>query len=283
MNLLERILNAKSDEEADKIITEEIQRMNESATGEETLGFLNNNKSVSCHNGFIPLQTRIRYENYAIETYSMDTTDFFYEFAHMLRKYNIDKKGMLIYQMEPFINMYFGFAGRNSRETIFNDYAWNNSTTDDEYFGALENNKIGMLKGAGAAECTERSALAQQLLTLFGTDSYYCMGCSSFNGKEEAHCFNIIKRKNDYAVLDYSMPVRSLKSDGTHKGYYPFVGILSNAEFIDFIENGVIKTFDDYEYVDGKRQQLDTKRQYVVGKYSLENENDIEKSSSTNK
>ncbi len=92
MNLLEQVLNATSDEEADKIIAERIEKMNESATGEETLGFLNNNKSISCHNGFIPFKTRIRYDNHAIETYSMDTTDFFYEFAHMLRKYKIDKK-----------------------------------------------------------------------------------------------------------------------------------------------------------------------------------------------
>ena len=38
--------------------------------------------------------------------------------------------------------------------------------TDSEYFDALENNKIGDLKGMGAALCTERSALAQQILSL---------------------------------------------------------------------------------------------------------------------
>lgn len=283
MNLLEQILNAETDEEADKIIAERIKKMNDYATGEETLGFLNNNKSVSSHNGFIPFKTRIRYENLAIETYSMDTTDFFYEFTHMLRKYNIDKKGMLIYQMEPFINNYFGYPGKIKRETVFNDYAWNTTTTDEEYFEALENNKIGNLKGTGAAECTERGAVAQQLLSLFETDSYYCMGCTSFKGKEEAHCFNVIKRKNDYAVLDYSIPVESYKSDGTFKGYYPFVGLLSNEEFINFIETGEIKTFNDYKYVDGKKTNLDTKRQYVVGKYSLTKENDTEKTTSPNK
>ena len=282
MNLLEQILNATSDEEADKIITERIKTLNESATKEEILGFTNNNKSVSSHNGFIPFNTRIRYENLAIETYSMDTTDFFYEFAHMLRKYKIDKKGMLIYQMESFINNYFGYPGKISRETVFNDYAWNTTTTDEEYFEALKNNKIGNLKGTGAAECTERGAIAQQLLSLFGTDSYYCIGCTSYKGKEEAHCFNVIK-KNDYAVLDYSIPVESYKSDGTFKEYYPFVGLLSNEEFIDFIETGKIKTFNDYRYVDGKKENLDTKRQYVVGKYSLTKETDTEKTTSTNK
>ena len=44
-----------------------------------------------------------------------------------------------------------------------------------EYFDVLDNNKIGDLKSKGAAECTERSAVAQQILSIFGIESYYCM------------------------------------------------------------------------------------------------------------
>ena len=59
----------------------------------------------------------------------------------------------------------------------------------------MENNKIGDLKGMNVALCTERSAMAQQLLSLFGMESYYCMGSINKNDKIEAHCFNIVKRK----------------------------------------------------------------------------------------
>lgn len=61
---------------------------------------------------------------------------------------------------------------------------------DEEYFEALENNKIGDLKGKGVAQCTERGAIAQQILSLFGTESYYCMVCVDLGSKQEGHCFN---------------------------------------------------------------------------------------------
>ena len=56
--------------------------------------------------------------------------------------------------------------------------------------------------------------------------------------RQEGHCFNIVKRKNDYALLDYSVPIVSYKEDGSVRAYYPFVGTLTNEEFLDFINNG---------------------------------------------
>ena len=46
-----------------------------------------------------------------------------------------------------------------------------------------------LIKHKGAAQCTERSALAQQILSLFGTESYYCMGCVDLGDRQEGHCF----------------------------------------------------------------------------------------------
>lgn len=180
----------------------------------------------------------------------MQTTDFFYDFAAFIRKYNINSKGMMIYSLEYFINNYFGLPGKVDRETIFNDLAFKNTNTDEEYFKALENNKIGDLKGKGAAECTERAALVQQLLILFGFDVYYCIGCLDFDNKQEAHCFNIVKRKNDYALLDYSVPVTSYDKGGRVKNFYPFVGELSPEEFVEFVNNQTLKYFDNYCYID---------------------------------
>ena len=275
MDLLAQILNCKSDEEADIIITKEINKINSSTPPIEQLGFLDYGKSISCYSGFIPLNTRIKYASMNIETYGMESTDFFYDFAHFVRKYGINNKGALIHYMEYFINQYFGFPGKINRETIFNYNAWNSTTTDEEFFEALQNNKLGDLKGKGAAECTERGALAQQLLSIFGTESYYCMGCVDLGDRQEGHCFNIVKRKNDYALLDYSIPVISYNNDGSVKNYYPFVGKLSNEEFLDFINNGLIKRFENYQYVGSKKQKLDSSRQYIVGSYTIEKEKNI--------
>jgi len=275
MDLFQKILECK-EEDVDSIIETAINEANANAEKVEKLGFLDYGKSCSVFKGFIPLNTRIKYANLNIEDYGMESTDFIYEFAHFIKMYNINNKASLIHNLEYFVNSYFGFPGKIDRETIFNDIAWQTTTTDEEYFKALENNKLGDLKGKGAAQCTERGALVQQVLSIFGTESYYCMGCVDLGDRQEGHCFNIVKRKNDYALLDYSVPIVSYKEDGSVRTYYPFVGTLTNEEFLDFVNNGVIKSFDDY-YMNGRQyEKAGTKRMYVVGKYEIEKENAIE-------
>lgn len=271
MELLEKILNSDIDE-IESIITSEIERLNVTATKIDKLGFLDYGKSNYIFKGFIPFDTRIKYSSMNIEDYSMNTKDFFYEFASFIKKYNIKSKGQLIYFLEPFINTYFGLKGSHNREEIFNDLAWNTTTTDEEYFEALKNNKIGDLKGKNVAECTERAAIANQILSLFGIECYYTMGCFSMKDKEEGHCFNILKKQNGYAILDYSVPVCIYDSENKLKGFYPFVGELSVAEFEDFIRNQTIKSFDNYCYK-GKDRILDGEtRKYAVGTYQIKKE-----------
>jgi len=272
MDLFQKILECK-EEDVDSIIETAINEANANAEKVEKLGFLDYGKSCSVFKGFIPLKTRIKYANLNMEDYGMESTDFIYEFAHFIRKYNISSKVSLIHNLEYFVNSYFGFPGKIDRETIFNDIAWQTTTTDEEYFKALENNKLGDLKGKGAAQCTERGALVQQVLSIFGTESYYCMGCVDLGDRQEGHCFNIVKRKNDYALLDYSVPIVSYKEDGSVNAYYPFVGTLTNEEFLDFVNNGIVKSFDDY-YIKGKQyEKTGANRMYIVGKYEIDKEN----------
>lgn len=272
MDVFQKILECK-EEEVDSIIEAAINDANINAEKVEKLGFLDYGKSYSVFKGFIPLKTRIKYANLNIEDYGMESTDFIYEFAHFIKKHNINNKASLIHNLEYFVNSYFGFPGKIDRETIFNEIAWQTTTTDEEYFKALENNKLGDLKGKGAAQCTERGALVQQVLSIFGTESYYCMGCVDLGDRQEGHCFNIVKRKNDYALLDYSITIVSYKEDGSVQAYYPFVGTLTNEEFLDFVNSGVIKSFDDY-YMNGRQyEKTGTQRMYIVGEYEIKKDN----------
>ena len=277
MDLLQRILEC-NEEEVDSIIELAIKEADSNADKVEKLGFLDYGKSHSVFKGFIPLNARIKYANLNMEDYGMESTDFIYEFAHFIRKYRINNKASLIHNLEYFVNSYFGFPGKTDRETIFNDIAWQTTTTDEEYFEALKNNKLGDLKGKGAAQCTERGALVQQILSIFGTESYYCMGCVDLGDKQEGHCFNIVKRKDDYALLDYSVPITSYNEDGSIRAYYPFVGTLTNEEFLDFVSNGTIKSFDEY-YMRGKQiEKTGAQRMYIVRKYEIAKENKSSKS-----
>lgn len=270
--MLDRILSC-SDDEVNEIITNEINKANDNAEKIDMIGFLPNLKTNNLFKGFIPLNTRIKYEKMGMEDYSMQTIDFFYEFAYFIRKNNINSKEKIVYYLEAFIDTYFDYPGKTSRDKIFNDIAWKTTETDEEYFESLDNNKIGDLKGYGAAMCTERAALAEQILSLFGFDTYYCIGCIDTGIKEEAHAFNIVKRKDDYALIDYSVTTANYNKDGKVNRYYPFIGLISNEEFLEFINNGVIKSFDNYYYNQGNKVLTDTKRRYIVGTYDIEKEN----------
>ena len=276
MDLLKQILECK-EEEIDKIIEEAINTANSNAEKVEKLGFLGNGNSNSVFKGFIPMKARIKYENLATEDYSMESTDYIYEFAHFVKKYNINSKVSLIHNLEYFINSYFGFPGKMDRKDVFEHIAWQTTNTDEDYFKALENNKLGDLKGKGAAQCTERSALAQQILSLFGFESYYCMGCVDRDNSQEGHCFNIVKRKNDYVLLDYSMPVTSYNEDDSVNAYYPFLGVLTNVEFMDFISDGTLKSFDEYYIKNKEKEKTGTQRMYIVGEYTINKKIENEK------
>lgn len=270
MDIIEKIINS-SEEDIDKIVEEEIQRQDNLAHKIEQLGFINENIKDSSFKGFIPLKTRIKYSNFAIETYSMETTDYIYSFAHFMKQHDIKDKASIIHYLEYFIDDYFGPYQNQSREKIFNDIAWHSTTTDEEYFKALENNKLGDLKGTGAAECTERSALAEQILSVLGFDTYYCIGnYQDSNGRSEAHAFNVVNVKNGYVIVDYSLPIYSYNKEGEKKARYPFIGKMTEEEFNNFINNGIIKTFNNYKYEDGKVVMLDSDRSYKTTNNKLE-------------
>lgn len=272
MSLIERIINC-SNEELDSIIKSSLEEKNNSSNNISALGFTSSNV-ITIFNGFIPFNTRIKYSNFSMSDYSMKTTDFYFEFARLLRKNKIQNKGQFISLIEPFINNYFGInkTSKDLREQILNDRAFKTTTTDEEYFNKLENNEIGNLKGTNAAMCTEKSALAQNLLSLFDFESYYVMGCINNNGKDEAHCFNITKAKDSYILLDYSVPV-PLISDNKVVGYTPFQGKIDNDELEQVISNGQIKEFQNYQYIKEqdkyKKVPTDTIRSYIVGSFEL--------------
>lgn len=275
MSLFENVINC-SDDELDDIITMALQEKNDNSNKVGGLGFVNGNSNViAMFNGFIPFETRIKYSSFSMGDYSMKTTDFYYDFARELRKNKIQTKGQFISFVESYINSYFGIneTGEDKREQILSDIAFQTTITDDEYFEKLENNEIGSLKGMNAAMCTERAAMAQNLLSLYGFETYYCMGCFDNNGHQEGHCFNIAKAKTSYILLDYSVPV-TMFDNGRISGYLPFQGAISEEEFQVIINNQQFKSFQNYEYIKTENgyQKIptDATRSYIVGAWNLE-------------
>lgn len=96
MNLLLKVINS-NDFELDDIINLALKEKNISSNKIEKIGFLNGAlQTFNVFKGFIPFDTRIKYSNFSVADYSMKTTDFYYEFARLLKKYNINSKGNFI-------------------------------------------------------------------------------------------------------------------------------------------------------------------------------------------
>lgn len=277
MDLLEKIQNC-NETEIDQIISEAIKQAEDNCHKEEMLGFCSNIQKNIIHKGFISSTTQIRFSNYTMNSYSMKTTDYFYDFARYIKKRNITTKGSLIKIIENYINIYFGINTKEGdfRDDYFDQIAFQSTTTDEEYFAKLANLELGNLKGKNIAMCTERTAMAQNLLSLFGIDSYYCMGCVNNAGREEPHCFNIAKAKDCYRLLDYSIPCPVIKNNVV-VDYAPFQGSIEFDNLEDVMQNNLVNSFDNYEYVilpEGiKKIPTGDKRSYVVGEFNLATKN----------
>lgn len=270
MTLLEKI-NASSIGELDGIITEALEEKISGAESNKRLGFQEGGYATSkipVHKGFISLDSKIKFDNWFMGTYSMATKDFYYEFARFIKTVGVNNNGFLVKSIENFINDYFGqSSGVDLREDYFSQIL-DRITADDEYFEKLESFEIGDFKGKNIAMCTERAALAQNLLSLFGFSTFYCMGYLINEGKTESHCFNIVRAKNAFMLVDYSMPV-AIFENGKVIDYAPFEAEISLDDIKEVLLNGKPQSFLSYEFhkVDKtyKRVNGTLCREYAVG------------------
>lgn len=267
MNFVEKILNTQNEEEIENLVKQEIDKYNKDQKDECNLGFVFANKLEKPYNGFIGKNCRIKFSNLSMITYGIKDDSYLYEFVKLLKKNNIKNKTQLVIFLETYLNYYFGkLVHGDVRDNFFYEKL-ELTTTDDEYFDMIESFDLTDLKKLGIAMCTERGAMAQNIMTLFGFDSYYCMGYLSHNGNTDAHCYNVVRIKGGYRLLDYSVPV--LQYTKNSERYVPFMVDLTNEEFEKFMTEDFTKIVDDYELeiVDGEtiRRPLQN-RIYTNGK-----------------
>ena len=83
---------------------------------------------------------------------------------------------------------------------------------------------------------------------------------------------------NEISTGTLGFVAKGYDQNGNLKNYYPFVGILTNEEFLEFINSGNVKKFDEYCYVGNTKKTLDKQRMYVIGEYEIKKENSISSS-----
>lgn len=269
MDLLTQIITCK-DEELKEIIDNALIKAIEESIPKEKLGFIDATTAVTMHKGFIHPETRIQYTKGSIYNYSMKTKDFYYEFAKYIKNKQTRNIGNLIKNIETFINYYFGVnkTEEDNRDDYLFTITLGMTETDEEAFKLIDELEIGSLKGKRVAMCTEKASLAQNLISLFGIETYWCMGNLNNNGKEEAHCFNIVRAKNNYMLLDYSVPCPVL-IEGKLRDWAPFQGEIPLSE-LEEVLNGKIKEYKDYTYL-LKNNQLSKIQNYTIRTYKVDN------------
>jgi hypothetical protein len=273
MSFLEQILNCDEDK-LEELITRRIEELN--ATSEKkALGFSSTLRKPELHKGFINLDSTIKFSRHSLISYSMRTTDFYLEYAMFIRKSKIMSRTQLVYYTLAFIDSYFGYNKYDAdyREDFFYRQV-ENVKDDDEYFKILESQTIGDLKGWGLAMCTERAALANNVLAMCEFDTYYAIGCMRTPNVDDAHAYILVKAKKDYAIVDYSVPVYFHSNNGTY--LFPYTTSVSQDKLTGFLENGEILECDEYEvYQEGHkliRKPVEGKREYRVGEVEFAKE-----------
>lgn len=210
------LFNATPDE-ARHIVDSRIALLEEKAEKIEKISPARQRRHI--HRGYIGSGTAVEFDSGAIGSqFKLQSTDYLFDAVEFLRnnKERIKNGRQFFEGVTGFVNSYFGLpdTSRDRWETIERKTNFNSIQDDDEYWNAIYNIDISVFKGEHVAMCTERSAMAQNIMSVFGYETYYVNGDVSVDGAKEGHAYNIVAdahgQKN---LVDYSV-TSSLEHNG---------------------------------------------------------------------
>ena len=230
------------------------------------------------YNGFIDPSIKITNATLGY-SYHIYDRDYLYAFATGIRSQNFPSKTNLLPYVMQYLDSYFGFPKDNidRRDDVLYNFALLHA---EEFYkkhnipvygdvGAVDQMQLSgdfplsALKGAYAAQCVERSALAQNIMKLCGYNSSIMYGDCESHGQVEGHCWNSIRDKDDnIQIIDYSNTVYSYQ-DGKFNRRVPYNYPISSAEYL--ARDGVLE-MPDYHISNGKRVTDNLNRKYAIGK-----------------
>jgi len=186
-NFLDIILHCKDDELKNIVIKRAFElEESESTDRNYIIPSENLHDYDSYYHGFIKSDVKIfsSIGNSNEECYTLNNYDYLVEFFKYIREKNVKSKSDLIKYMSSFMDNYFGeYKGIDKRA----DFLRTKEGTAT----------IDMFKKTGLAACSERAAIANNILTMIGFDSFFLTG--EING--EQHAFNAILTSNNHLTL----------------------------------------------------------------------------------
>lgn len=216
---LEKLFTLKDRESLIHYIDSVIIQIEQNTTHEDEIGF----EHATPHLGIIDKETMITNVDMVVK---FTDNEYAYRFVEGLIKYNIHDIGPAMNYVYYFIRSYFGLEGdHKNREVLL-------SSNADEY-------SISDLKGKNAAVCADRAAVAQNLFSILGMESYYIVG--QING--ENHAFNVVNYKGNYYLYDSSKDIPKYEN-GKIVNWLAYVKPISK-EQLEALFNGEKITFED--------------------------------------
>ncbi|MGD8744353.1 MAG: hypothetical protein PVJ52_02060 [Candidatus Woesebacteria bacterium] len=136
----------------------------------------------------------------------------------------------------------------------------------DHTSGSSESVSLSEHKGRGVAMCTEKSAVAQNLISFLGDSSELCIskGCEINVGKEEKHVFNIISSENGYFIFETSNPVYRKDEEDNIINYLPAIYKITDEQYSNLMNGeSVLVKHKNQQVINGKYTNLEGgKRKY---------------------
>ena len=180
--------------------------------------------------------------------YYIDDHSYINDFCKYIRKVEVKNEDELFEYIHDFLIKYCGCIEQINRSEMFRlliDDKGRNIKPNKEH--ALSN-----FKGKGNALCTEYAIMAQNILSVFGIESYLVIGkIKQGDNDTDYHAFNLVRTDNKDLLIDFSNSKSVYDINYKLLGYSPFIGEIDeiHEQFIDnFINNEKHLVFEDYDY-----------------------------------
>lgn len=245
--------------------------------------------SVRCfYGGYVPKEVKIVYgfssNNNGVFSnegmyYVMDDDSYLYDFCKYIRNIDVVNEKDFFEYVLLFIKNYFGFFKDRSRDEMFQLIL----TKDNTFYEPVKEHKFSDFKRKGNAMCSEYTVMANNILSVFGFDSYIIVGQEkSDEDDEDCHAFNLVSYVDgNYeridALIDFAYSVDVVDINFNKIGESPYIIYLDdlNDEFVDDLINNELHLIDyDYDLMimGDKLLQLinDKKRDYFIGSKLIE-------------
>lgn len=239
-------------------------------------------KSQSVWQGFIPKDVKIIYsfvpneEGYTVNNgcyYYIDDDTYIYEFAKYIKDKEVKSEIDFLTHVYNFIENYFyGLTIHDyTREQMHHPLL----RADGKYLESSSGHRFLDFKDANNAMCSEYSAMAQNILSVFGYTMIYFCGAVKTSVGTGGHVFNFGLVDSNPCIIDFTIPVKAYSLNNRRFYYSPFLGPVKdyNSEtFKNHFFNQIPYDFNDYNYVETSNQFSmiadGNTRHYVIGNIS---------------